>query len=371
MGIKCIDRTKILTLLILITTPVVMISLLLFLNPMGIADTLVEFMPMLSGHRTTTSREYLLIKIVLHPALSKYIKTESSYKGKAWSIGDFVIIKRHSLDQVTLIVGNKTLGEFKLDELKGVTRNITTTIYGYPVTALITVRSMNISLFSLEFPQEAAHLKDKVLKILEKSAFIKLLKSLRIEYYISDVSPLRHFSRSEPSTLIIDGASITMNLKSENHALIANCFVMLKTPCKLYISGMPKEFAPLYPFAIPSKKPSKLLITYIEDIRKGSSIGVYQTPSTSSQKTPRKLNITEEYKEKIMEIISKNKITAKLLKSGAKVERIIINEEEKHPGEWRRWVAVILTWPETTGLRVDIFIINDTIREISVIIRES
>ena len=363
MGIRCIDRTKILTLLILITTPVVIISLL---NSMGITNAIVESTSMSGSHKTTTSEEYLLIKIVLHPALAKYMKSRSSCEEcKDWcvyNISGFIIIKRHSLDQVTLIVGNKTLGEFKLDELKGVTRNITTTIYDYPVTVLITVRSINASLFSPEFPQEAAHLKDKVLEILEKSAFIKLLKSLGIRYYIKNVIPSRRFSWSEPSTLIIDGATVTMDIVSEKYTLRTLCSVKLKTPCKLYISGIPKDFTMFYP---PEER-DKLLVIFIEG---GGGVKIISTGLIPLTSTWRRLNITKEFKEKVMEIITKNRITAELLKSGAEVERIVASER-KSPEGWKRYITVTLTWPERPELKVEIDIIDDTIRRIEADIQE-
>jgi len=320
-----------------------------------------------SAHEVKASEEYLLIKIILHPNLSKYMKTGGHFYGGIYNISDFIMINCASRDRVKLIIGDKTLGEFRFDELRGITRNITTTIYGYPVTALITVRTLNISMFSVEFPRNVAYLKDRILEILKKSNFIRLLKSIGIEYYVRRVIQSKNsIPLMNESKVLIDGAIVIMDIRTEHHELEARCFIKLKTPYELYVSGIPEEFI------TPNLEESKnLLIMYI-----GSGVGALITmyhppelPPLQSYKHHKKLNVTEELRSKIMETISENEVIAKLLKSRAKIEQINAAELEGPQG-WERYITLTLTWPEYKGLRIEIDIIDDVVKRIEVNIQE-
>ena len=357
MKIRDANKDKILVLSVLLITPIVLISLIY--PPRGANISAISSI----CESESPSEEYLLIKIVLHPNLSKYLETGGTSYGTVTNIGNFIKVDCVFRDKVTLTVGDKRLCEFSFDELRGVTRNITSTVYGCPITVLITVRTLNISMFSQEFPQKIAYLKDKILKIVEESDFIRLIKSLGMKYYIVRVFPSKSLFLKEPK-MIIEGALVIMKIRAGWHELEARCLVKLKVPYELYINGMPKEFLTDFP------SPTNYLVVRFIGGEKGRSI-VIVGPTRYSSSRHRMLNVSKELKSEIMKIVNKNEIVSKLLNSGAEIEQVFASEHKTPLGVWRRYITLKLVWPEFRRLEVEVDIIDSAVKRIETTIRES
>ena len=258
-----------------------------------------------------TKREGLIIKVVIHPELMKYIKSITKATGGIYkyelNIGDFIKIKRLD-NKIEVAVEGKTVASSELLNDKASIINLT--IRGYPLKVVV-AKCVVPDILSIKLSHE---LKKEALAQFNKSPFVKWLKENKFDYTIYDFRPTVPLNPVEKLSYHLEGTFIDFSVEG----LRAHHYIHFKNPYTVHFD-VPKEVL------VSSEEKGKYYILFklIGVHERGEYVfcrlfscpcpGVKSKPSTSKGPSE-ELNITSELVNRVLETLKSNKLTKELLK---------------------------------------------------------
>jgi len=251
-----------------------------------------------------TKTEGLIIKVVIHPELTKYMKGFTRGKGRyELNLGDFIKIK--FLDnKIEVIVEGKTVASSEL--LSGKANIINLTIRGYPLK-IVVAKCVVPDIISLRLPHE---LKEEALAQFNKSPFVKWLKENKFNYTIYDFRPTVRPNFVEELSYHLIGTFIDLNVEG----LRVHHYIHFKNNYTTYFD-VPKEVL------VSSEEKGKYFILFelmgVYERGMFATICSFTCPGVKSKPLERpseELNITSELVNHVLETIKSNKLTRELLR---------------------------------------------------------
>jgi len=253
--------------------------------------------------------EGLIIKVVIHPELTKYIKSFIKGKGRIYryelNIGDFIKIKRLD-NKIEVAVEGKTVASSEL--LNDKASVISLTIKGYPLK-IVVAKCVVPDIISIQLSHEH---KKEALAEFNKSPFVKWLKENRFSYIICDFSPTVLFNPVEELSYCLEGTFVDLNVEG----LRVHHYIHFKNPYTIHFD-VPKEVL------VSSEERGKYYILFeiIGVHGKGEFVchRDFTCPSVKFKRSVPKgpseeLNITSELVNQVLETLKSNKLTKELLK---------------------------------------------------------
>ena len=253
-----------------------------------------------------TKTKGLIIKVVIHPELTKYMKGFIRGKGRhELNLGEFIKI-RFLDNRIEVVVEGKTVASSEL--LSDKANIISLTIRGYPLK-IVVAKCVVPDILSLRLPHE---LKEEALVQFNKSPFVKWLKESEFNYTICGFRPTVRPNFVEKLSYHLEGTFIDLNVEG----LRVHHYIHFKNPYTIYFD-VPKEVL------VSSEEKGKYYILFeLMGVRERGEFvvcssftcpGVKFKPSVP--KGPSKeLSITSELVSQILEAIKSNKLTRELLR---------------------------------------------------------
>ena len=251
-----------------------------------------------------TRTEGLIVKVVVHPELTKYMRFTIMRNRRRLNLGDFIEIR--FLDgKIEVVVEGETVASSEL--LNDRASIINLTIKGYPLKVVV-ARCAVPDVLGLQLSHE---LKEEALSQFNQSPFVKWLKENGLSYMICETRPMGRLNCVEELSYHLEGAFIELSVEG----LRVYHYIRFKNPCTIRIDA-PEEVL------VSSNEKGKYLVLFElagSYERGGFSIGhLFKCPGVKFKQfkpfVRRELNVTSELVDQVMEAMKGNKLTRELLK---------------------------------------------------------